>query len=186
MASVDENGKSPKDFKSTLRIGLADQGLTEIPPKLLRRYGTDVAIVDLTGNNIQDFKFLLDLPKVEILIVDHNHLTTHVRFPFCPQMLTLWINHNDVTNLGFFISMLEQSFPNLECLSMMNNPAAPSYFNDGTYEQYKDYRHFVISRLRRLKALDDQVVTEEERKEADRIYPRRLLQPQESCPTKSP
>ena len=53
MASVDENGKSPKDFKSTLRIGLADQGLTEIPPKLLRRYGTDVAIVDLTGNNIQ-------------------------------------------------------------------------------------------------------------------------------------
>lgn len=186
MASVDGNEVSPKDFKSMLRIGLADQGLTEIPAKLLRRYGTDIAIVDLTGNNIQDFTFLLDLPKVEILILDHNHLTTHVRFPFCPQVSTLWINHNDVTNLGFFISMLEQSFPNLECLCMMDNPAAPSYFNSGTYEQYLDYRHFVISRLRHLRALDDQVVTEEERKEADRIYPRRLLQPQEPCPSKLP
>lgn len=53
MASVDGNEVSPKDFQSMLRIGLADQGLTEIPPKLLRRYGTDIAIVDLTGNNIQ-------------------------------------------------------------------------------------------------------------------------------------
>lgn len=48
---------------------------------------------------------------------------------------------------GFFISMLEQSFPNLECLCMMDNPAAPSYFNDGTYEQYLDYRYSEISNL---------------------------------------
>lgn len=50
------------------------------------------------------------------------------------------MSFNIFFTVGFFISMLEQSFPNLQCLSMMNNPAAPSYFNDGTFEQYTDYR----------------------------------------------
>lgn len=174
-----EEGRQDSEL-SPKRIGLAYQGLAEIPPKLLQRYGTDVAILDLTSNNLLDFKFLLELPKLETLILDHNHLTTHVKFPFCPQMSTLWINHNDIVNLGFFISMLEQSFPNLQCLSMMNNPAAPSYFNDGTFEQYTDYRQFVISRLRNLRLLDDEVVTPDERKVAEHIYPRRLLQTQVS------
>lgn len=174
MFSSSDRQASPK------RIDLAYQNLTEIPDKLLRRYGSDATILDLTYNNIQDFKFLVDMPKLETLILDHNQLSSHAKFPFCPQMKTLWINHNDVVNLGFFVSMLEQNLPNLIALSMMNNPAAPSYFNDGTFEQYTDYRHFVISRLRYLEILDDKVITPEEKKQAERIYPRRLLSSQES------
>ena len=41
---------------------------------------------------------------------------------------------------GFFISNVERSFPNLRVLSMMNNEAAPSYFNDKTYMEHVDYR----------------------------------------------
>jgi hypothetical protein len=53
---------------------------------------------------------------------------------------------------------------------MMNNPAAPSFFNGGLYKQYVDYRHYVISQLPRLIMLDDRQVSLEERQEAERIY----------------
>ncbi|KXJ27103.1 hypothetical protein AC249_AIPGENE13688 [Exaiptasia diaphana] len=53
---------------------------------------------------------------------------------------------------------------------MMNNAAAPSYFNGGTYQQYKDYRLYVISHLPSLQVLDDTPINEEEREEARKIY----------------
>jgi hypothetical protein len=42
--------------------------------------------------------------------------------------------------LGLFVTMLSSSCPNLEHLSLMNNEAAPSFFNGGTFVQYQDYR----------------------------------------------
>ena len=45
---------------------------------------------------------------------------------------------------GLFISTLCKSCPNIKFLSMMNNEAAPSYFNGGTYQQYADYRYKVL------------------------------------------
>eukprot|EP01121_Diplochlamys_sp_Union-15-3_P005057 TRINITY_DN1530_c0_g2_i1.p1 TRINITY_DN1530_c0_g2~~TRINITY_DN1530_c0_g2_i1.p1 ORF type:complete len:192 (+),score=60.83 TRINITY_DN1530_c0_g2_i1:241-816(+) len=53
---------------------------------------------------------------------------------------------------------------------MLYNTACPNYFNGGTPSQYRDYRLYVISRLRKLKTLDSSDVTEEEQKEADRVY----------------
>ena len=40
-----------------------------------------------------------------------------------------------------FVSTLCKSCTNLRYLSMMNNEAAPSYFNGGSYQQYTDYRY---------------------------------------------
>ncbi|KAK3095920.1 hypothetical protein FSP39_020842 [Pinctada imbricata] len=56
----------------------------------------------------------------------------------------------------------------------MNNEAAPSYFNGGTYQQYMDYRCYVISCLPKLEVLDDKKIEENERSEAERIYPRKV------------
>lgn len=54
---------------------------------------------------------------------------------------TLWVNQNKITNLSAFIETVAKCLPNLKYFSMMNNEAAPSYFNGGTYQQYKDYRY---------------------------------------------
>jgi hypothetical protein len=66
--------------------------------------------------------------------------------------------------------------PDLNHLSMLNNDACPNYFNGGTLKQYRglnqrytqliisDYRLYVINRLQSLAILDDQPVTEEEKK----------------------
>ncbi|KAL3884474.1 hypothetical protein ACJMK2_024613, partial [Sinanodonta woodiana] len=90
--------------------------------------------------------------------------------PEMPYLHTLWVNHNQIKNLGVFLATLSKKCPNLKILSMMNNEAAPSYFNGGTYEQYMDYRHYTISQLPHLEVLDDTKVTPQERAEACRIY----------------
>jgi hypothetical protein len=53
---------------------------------------------------------------------------------------------------------------------MMNNEAAPSYFNGGTMHQYADYRHFVVSHFPKLERLDERPVTAEERAAALQLY----------------
>ena len=141
--------------------------------------------------NVRDFRFLLDMPNIEMLILDHNQLTAHLKLPDLPNLHTLWANNNNITNLGIgtlylflfcathrnlllgpvcnrsysttfrlwwnkvsffnftavFISSLSKSCPSLRFLSMMNNEAAPSYFNGGTYNQYKDYRYINITHV---------------------------------------
>ena len=84
--------------------------------------------------------FLHDFEKLNSLILDNNNLNSHVKFPYLSSLETLWVNHNSIFNLSVFIEMVAKSFPKLKFLSMMDNQAAPSYFNGGTYAQYKDYR----------------------------------------------
>lgn len=53
---------------------------------------------------------------------------------------------------------------------MLGNAACPNYFNGGTPKEYRDYRLYVIYRLKKLEVLDSSPVTEEEIAESERIY----------------
>ena len=53
---------------------------------------------------------------------------------------------------------------------MINNKAAPSYFNGGTLVEYNDYRLFVISKLTKLQMLDHKAITPEERMQSQAVY----------------
>ncbi|ELT94424.1 hypothetical protein CAPTEDRAFT_146767 [Capitella teleta] len=158
--------------RPTKRISLAYQNLVQVPDKILKsECGFEAEELDLTSNKItSNFTFLLDLPFLHTLILDRNGITSHAQFPQLSNIQTLWVNHNKISNLGIFITRLCKSFPNLRHLSMMNNEAAPSYFNGGTFMQYKDYRHYVISHFPDLITLDDGAVDKQERSEAERIY----------------
>ena len=46
---------------------------------------------------------------------------------------------------------------------MLNNAAAPSYFNGGSLTEHKDYRFYVVSRLRQFKMLDDKEISDQEK-----------------------
>ncbi|XP_064644980.1 leucine-rich melanocyte differentiation-associated protein-like isoform X2 [Lineus longissimus] len=158
------------DVKAPKRFSLAYQNVTEIPEKVMKTYGGTLEELDLTHNSFSDFRFLMDLPCLTTLILDHNHIESHVKFPSLQSLHTLWMNHNDIANLGVIIKTLSTYFPNLRYLSLMNNPAAPSYFNGGTLIQYTDYRQYLISQLPKLEALDDQPISKDDRREAERIY----------------
>lgn len=159
-----------------VRISLAYLNLPDLPPDIVNSYGDCVLELDLSHNRITDLKFLVDLPKLQSLVLDSNQISSHVKMPLSRDLHTLWVNHNKINNLGLFINTIAGSCPNLRILSMMNNEAAPSYFNGGSYQQYMDYRYFVISSLPKLEVLDYSLVTAEERSEARRIYPAAIVQ----------
>lgn len=144
--------------------------MDDIPDRLLPAGKHLIEHLDLTENNLDDLRFLIDFSHLQTLILDRNRINSNVKVPLLAALHTLWINHNQISNLSVFIQTVATHCPQLKYLSMMNNPAAPSFFNGGSYKQYVDYRHYVISHLPRLIMLDDRQVSLEERQDAERVY----------------
>uniref|UniRef100_A0A3B5K446 U2A'/phosphoprotein 32 family A C-terminal domain-containing protein n=1 Tax=Takifugu rubripes TaxID=31033 RepID=A0A3B5K446_TAKRU len=137
----------------------AYQGLTEIPYDAILSQTDTLEVLDLSYNLLED-----------TLILDGNHYTSHIKFPYMPSVTTLYINKNKLNNLPVFVEEIRRKFPNIKILSMMNNEAAPSYFNGGSLTQYTDYRQYVISQIPGLEILDDTEVLEKERIQARKTY----------------
>ncbi|CAI7997408.1 Leucine-rich melanocyte differentiation-associated protein [Geodia barretti] len=153
-------------------LSLAYRELTEIPREVSAGLAS-VEILDLSHNNISDLRCLSGLDRLTTLNLDSNRLDSHAKFPSLLNLRVLWVNRNDVTNLSLFVENLAVSCPRLSHLSMMNNAAAPSYFNGGSRQEYYDYRHYVISHWPHLGYLDDTAVGQDERAESQKIYGRR-------------
>ena len=118
--------------------------------------------------------------NLQTLILDKNQIQSNLVIPTMENLTTLCVNHNKIENLAIFIKNVCLSCPNLKYLSMLNNPAAPSYFNGGTVAEHKNYRFYVISRLRFLKMLDDKEISDEERSQAAMIFGKLLVKKKES------
>ncbi|XP_028661859.1 leucine-rich repeat-containing protein 72 [Erpetoichthys calabaricus] len=152
-------------------LSFAYQNLEEIPYTSILLHRDTLEVLDLSNNSLQESPSLLgSLDKLSTLILDCNIFTSHVKFPYMPSMTTVYINKNRIRNLPIFVEEVKKKFPNIRMLSMMNNEAAPSYFNGGTLKQYVDYRQYVISQIPGLQVLDDHKVLENERMEAAKVY----------------
>ena len=88
----------------------------------------------------RDPDFIVYFEHLETLILDHNRINENVVFPRITTLTTLWMNFNLIGNLLPFADNLAQSFPKLNYLSMMGNPAAPSFINYGKFHDYVVYR----------------------------------------------
>uniref|UniRef100_A0A3Q1G6D8 Uncharacterized LOC110957422 n=1 Tax=Acanthochromis polyacanthus TaxID=80966 RepID=A0A3Q1G6D8_9TELE len=146
-------------------LSFAYQGLTEIPYETILTQTDTLEVLDLSYNLLDEYP----LRKLSTLILDCNSYTSHVKFPFMPSVTTLCINKNKINNLPVFVEEVRKKFPGI-ILSMMNNEAAPSYFNGGSLTQYIDYRQYVISQIPGLEILDDTEVMEKERLQARKTY----------------
>ncbi|KAM3591149.1 uncharacterized protein V6R79_023405 [Siganus canaliculatus] len=155
-------------------LSFAYQALTEIPYDAILTQTETLEVLDLSYNLLDDPyrnpALLGQLEKLSTLILDCNNYTSHVKFPYMPSVTTVCINKNKINNLPVFVEEIRRKFPNIKILSMMNNEAAPSYFNGGSLTQYKDYRQYVISQIPALEILDDTEVLEKERILARKIY----------------
>ncbi|XP_070711122.1 leucine-rich melanocyte differentiation-associated protein [Pempheris klunzingeri] len=155
-------------------LSFAYQGLTEIPYETILTQTDTLEVLDLSYNLLDDLYWnpalLGQLEKLSTLILDCNNYTSHIKFPYMPSITTLCINKNKINNLPVFVEEIRRKFPNIKILSMMNNEAAPSYFNGGSLTQYKDYRQYVISQIPGLEILDDTEVLEKERAQARKTY----------------
>ncbi|XP_041926015.1 U2 small nuclear ribonucleoprotein A' isoform X1 [Alosa sapidissima] len=165
------SGGSPLPVGGLRCLSLAYQGLLEIPYEPILQQRDSLEVLDLSYNLLDESPALLgELGRLSTLILDCNNYSAHVKFPYMPGLSTLWINKNKIGNLPTIVEEIRCKFPNIKILSMMNNEAAPSYFNGGSLPQYLDYRLYVISQLSSLEVLDDTEVQEEERALARRTY----------------
>ncbi|KAJ4936732.1 hypothetical protein JOQ06_001318 [Pogonophryne albipinna] len=146
MDPVASGQSSPSSFQW---LSFAYQALTEIPYEAILPQTDTLEVLDLSNNLLDDVYWnpalLGQLEKLSTLILDCNNYTSHIKFPFMASVTTV-------------------------ILSMMNNEAAPSYFNGGSLTQYTDYRQYVVSQLPGLEFLDDTEVLEQERVQARRTY----------------
>ncbi|XP_034412539.1 U2 small nuclear ribonucleoprotein A' [Cyclopterus lumpus] len=164
----------PSHTSSFQWLSLAHQSLTEIPYETILPQTDSLEVLDLSYNLLDDPYWnpaLLDqLEKLSTLILDCNNYTSHIKFPYMTSVTTVCINKNRINNLPLFVEEIRRKFPNIKILSMMDNEAAPSYFNGGSLTQYKDYRQYVISQIPCLEILDDTEVLEKERVQARKTY----------------
>ncbi|KAL0970325.1 hypothetical protein UPYG_G00240480 [Umbra pygmaea] len=158
-------------------LSFAYQGLLDIPYEAILAQQNTLEVLDLSYNLLEDPALLVELEKLSTLNLDCNCFSSHVKFPYMPSVTTLCVNKNKISNLPIFVEEIRTKFPNIKFLSMMNNEAAPSYFNGGSLIQYIDYsshsdthRLYVISQLPSLEILDDTEVQGKERVQAKKTY----------------
>ncbi|KAK1890292.1 Tubulin-folding cofactor E [Dissostichus eleginoides] len=122
------SGQSSQPPSSFQWLSFAYQALTEIPYEAILPQTDTLKVLDLSYNLLDDVYWnpalLGQLEKLSTLILDCNNYTSHIKFPFMASVTT----------------EIRRKFPNIKILSMMNNEAAPSYFNGGSLTQYTDYR----------------------------------------------
>ncbi|XP_062573207.1 cilia- and flagella-associated protein 410-like [Saccostrea cucullata] len=107
------------------------------------------------GSEISDISVVRSMPNLEVCSVSVNSITTLADFARCKQLTELYIRKNKIENLAEIYYL--KNLPRLRNLWLADNPCADR----------KNYRQTVLRTLPSLQKLDNVVVTEEERKEAE-------------------
>lgn len=100
-------------------------------------------------------------------MLDNNALPSGVQLPPLPHLTTLWVNNNEIADLELFLAHIRQRCPALTYLSMLKNAACPNFFTGKPSEDYRRYRHTVLSFFPNLRFLDASPVSDAERAAAN-------------------
>ncbi|CAG4946081.1 unnamed protein product [Colias eurytheme] len=173
LIGVDDGSAEEEE---TTKLTLAYERLYEVPRTIVEKFSNYIQYLDISHNKITNLDPLVHFKHLTSLIADDNPITDTSFLPPLPKLQLLWLNYCKIASLYPWVGKLKESCPNLQYLSLMGNPAAPSYFNGGTFYEYLQYRLFIISQFSSLYHLDDRKVTEDQREEAQRLYKRPFLQ----------
>ncbi|CAH1981054.1 unnamed protein product [Acanthoscelides obtectus] len=158
------------------RLSLAYERLHIMPRILLEGLANHVRILDISHNEFDNLDFLSELKVLTSLICDHNNITSDTTIPYLPKLELLWMNHCKISELYPWAKRLSLSCPNLKYLSLMGNAITPTYLNCANIYEKIHYRLFMVSLFRKLVHLDDRAVSNHERNQAQKLYPRSLME----------
>ncbi|XP_058241683.1 leucine-rich melanocyte differentiation-associated protein isoform X1 [Hemibagrus wyckioides] len=139
-----------------------------IPEFLADNYGSSAKRLDLSFNRLRSLTGLKAFSQLEELIVDNNLLGNDLRLPRLPQLHTLTLNKNQLSDIEALLEHLQEVTPALEYLSLLGNEACPNQLVslDKDEDDYQRYRYFVLHKLKNLKFLDSRRVSQTEHLEA--------------------
>lgn len=167
IASDDEDDDFTTERTS---LSLSNRGLRMVPLQLARKHANACRRLDMTGNKLRTGDNLDCFNQLETLILDRCGLSSIEMLPPIPNLRTLWLNHNNFSELSKLASQLKERFPKLTYLSLLKNPLCPDlYFSrKGSTAQYKKYRRTIVYSLKRLQCLDARPLTKEDHADAKR------------------
>ncbi|XP_076980931.1 leucine-rich melanocyte differentiation-associated protein isoform X5 [Tamandua tetradactyla] len=150
------------------QVSYIGQDCREIPESLGRDCGHFAKRLDLSFNLLRSLEGLRAFGGLEELVLDNNLLGDGLALPPLPRLHTLTLNKNQITDVERLLDHLAEVTPALEYLSLLGNVACPNELVglEKDEEDYRRYRCFVLHKLPKLKFLDAQKVTREEREEA--------------------
>uniref|UniRef100_A0A8C7YWK1 Leucine-rich melanocyte differentiation-associated protein n=1 Tax=Oryzias sinensis TaxID=183150 RepID=A0A8C7YWK1_9TELE len=140
----------------------------EIPHFLGDTYGQIARRLDLSFNQLRSLAGLKMFTELEELVADNNLLGNDLQLPRLPNLHTLTLNKNQLTDIEALLEHLADVTPSLKYLSLLGNEACPNQLvsPDKDEDDYQRYRYFVLHKLPQLKFLDTRKVTKMELMEA--------------------
>ncbi|XP_068996022.1 leucine-rich melanocyte differentiation-associated protein [Embiotoca jacksoni] len=159
--------ESPVALNGT-QIGYIGHDCKDIPGFLGVTYGHFAKRLDLSFNQLGSLAGLKMFTELEELVVDNNLLGNDLQLPRLPNLHTLTLNKNQLTDIEALLEHLADVTPSLEYLSLLGNEACPNQLvsPDKDEDDYQRYRYFVLYKLPQLKFLDTRKVTKKEVMEA--------------------
>uniref|UniRef100_A0A3Q3WFL1 Leucine-rich melanocyte differentiation-associated protein n=1 Tax=Mola mola TaxID=94237 RepID=A0A3Q3WFL1_MOLML len=138
----------------------------DIPGFLGESYGHFARRLDLSFNQLS-LAGLKMFTELEELVVDNNLLGNDLQLPRLPNLHTLTLNKNKLTDIEGLLEHLADVTPSLAYLSLLGNEACPNQLVslDKDEDDYQRY-YFVLHKLPQLKFLDTRKVTKKEVNEA--------------------
>ncbi|XP_061767752.1 leucine-rich melanocyte differentiation-associated protein [Nerophis ophidion] len=161
------DGEFPVALNGT-QISYIAQDCKDIPDFLGDTYGHFARRLDLSFNQLRSLAGLGMFARLEELVVDNNLLGNDLRLPGLPNLHTLTLNKNKLTDIEALLEHLADVTPSLRYLSLLGNEACPNQLvsPDKDEDDYQRYRYFVLHKLPGLKFLDTRKVTRKESTEA--------------------
>ncbi|XP_070398663.1 leucine-rich melanocyte differentiation-associated protein isoform X1 [Nothobranchius furzeri] len=146
------------------QISYIGHDAVEIPLFLGDTYGQFAKRLDLSFNQLRSLAGLKMFTELEELVVDNNQLGNDLQLPRLPNLHTLTLNKNQLTDIEALLEHLADVTPSLQYLSLLGNEACPNQLvnPDKDEDDYQRYRYFVLYKLPNLKFLDSRKVTKNE------------------------
>jgi hypothetical protein len=109
------------------------------------------------GSDLDDISLVAQLPNVRVLSLSVNKIHSLAALTQCPCLEELYLRKNDVASLDEIMYL--RDLPSLRVLWLAENPLAEVQY----------YRYLILTLLPQLDKLDDKIITNDERIEADRV-----------------
>ena len=124
------------------------------------KYFENLRELYINNNKLEDINFCEFLPNLIILNLENNSITTITSLNICIKLKVLKLANNQIKYLNSTLRIFK-NLKNLEEITIKNNPFL---------SELNSYRDYFISNYKNIQKFDNEEISEEKRKIAEKFY----------------